>query len=55
VIRFALLLAIYPSYLHSRRLAELLFWLSPLLDPLAVWRIILSATSRPKQWRGRAY
>ncbi len=31
------------------------FWLSPLADPLAVLRIILSATQRSIQWRGRTY
>lgn len=31
------------------------FWLSPLADPLAVLRIILSALSRPRSWRGRTY
>jgi dolichol-phosphate mannosyltransferase len=32
-----------------------LFWLSPLADPLAVLRIILSAIHTPTQWRGRQY
>ncbi|MEN9242566.1 MAG: glycosyltransferase family 2 protein [Thermostichus sp. DG_1_5_bins_95] len=31
------------------------FWLSPLADPLAVFRIVLSALSRPRSWRGRTY
>ena len=31
------------------------FWLSPLADPLAAWRILLSTVSRPKAWRGRRY
>ncbi|MEN9243327.1 MAG: hypothetical protein Q6K81_00380, partial [Gloeomargarita sp. DG02_5_bins_242] len=31
------------------------FWLSPLSDPLAVTRIILSSLTRPKRWRGRTY
>lgn len=31
------------------------FWISPLADPLAVLRIILSALSRPRSWRGRTY
>ncbi len=55
LVRFALLLPIYSSYLHKSKPSELLFWLSPLLDPLAVLRIVLSATSKPKQWRGRVY
>jgi dolichol-phosphate mannosyltransferase len=55
-IRFALLLAIYPSYYRERfSPAGLLFWLSPLADPLAVLRIFLSASQTPKQWRGRVY
>ncbi len=31
------------------------YWLSPLADPLAVIRIWLSASTKPKQWRGRTY
>lgn len=31
------------------------FWLSPLADPLAVVRIILSSLSQPRVWRGRSY
>ncbi len=56
-IRFALLLAIYPSYYRPdrRSLAAWLFWLSPFADPLAVCRIFLSAFHIPKQWRGRSY
>jgi dolichol-phosphate mannosyltransferase len=36
-------------------LAAGLFWLSPFADPLAVFRILLSASQKPKQWRGRVY
>jgi dolichol-phosphate mannosyltransferase len=55
-IRFALLFAIYPSYYRDRfSLAALLFWLSPFADPLAAFRILLSAMQKPKQWRGRVY
>jgi dolichol-phosphate mannosyltransferase len=56
-IRFALLLAIAPSYDRSSQSypASLCFWLSPLADPLAVLRIFLSAFQTPKQWRGRSY
>lgn len=56
-IRFALLLAIYPSYDRTQAKfgAALFFWLSPLADPLAVFRIFLSSCQQPKQWRGRAY
>lgn len=56
-VRFALLFAIYPSYHRSSQSypACWLFWLSPLADPLAVFRIFLSARQTPKQWRGRVY
>ena len=56
LIRFALLLAIAPSYYWQKNaLPPLAFWLSPLADPLAVLRIYLSAQQQPKQWRGRIY
>ncbi|NER33525.1 MAG: glycosyltransferase [Oscillatoria sp. SIO1A7] len=56
-VRFALNFAIAPSYDRTADSASFswLFWLSPLADPFAFWRIFLSATSRPKQWRGRNY
>ena len=54
-IRFALLLAITPSYDRTNTTAGWLFWLSPLADPLAVLRIFLSAFRTPTQWRGRQY
>lgn len=55
-VRFALLLAVYPSYYREKFvLAALTFWLSPFADPLAVLRIFLSAFHQPKQWRGRVY
>jgi dolichol-phosphate mannosyltransferase len=54
-IRFALLLAIAPSYDRSQAKGGWLFWLSPLADPLAVLRIFLSAFRTPTQWRGRSY
>jgi dolichol-phosphate mannosyltransferase len=54
-IRVALLWAIAPSYDLSQSQGRWLFWLSPLADPLAVLRILLSTFQRPKQWRGRAY
>lgn len=34
---------------------NLFFWLSPLADPLAAFRILLSTMQRPKSWRGRSY
>ena len=33
----------------------LTFWLSPLADPLAVFRVLLSIVRRPSRWRGREY
>ena len=57
VIRFALNFAIAPSYDRSRAtpFAKLMFWFSPLADPLACLRIFISAINRPTQWRGRNY
>lgn len=55
VIRFALLWAIAPSYDFTQANASWSFWLSPLADPLAVWRIFLSSTRSPTHWRGRTY
>ena len=57
IIRFALLFAVFPSYYKDKSLLvrSLLFWLSPLADPLAVLRIFLSSLQTPKQWRGRSY
>lgn len=31
------------------------FWLSPLADPLAAARLVLSSVRRPRRWRGREY
>lgn len=55
LIRFALLWAIAPSYDFSQAKASWSFWLSPLADPLAVYRILLSSLRTPTQWRGRQY
>ncbi|MBH8565930.1 glycosyltransferase [Nostoc sp. CENA67] len=55
VIRFAMLLAIAPSYDRQSAKGGWLFWLSPLADPLAVLRIFLSAFRTPREWRGRSY
>jgi dolichol-phosphate mannosyltransferase len=55
MIRVALSFAIRGSYDLSSAKAKWLFWLSPLADPLAVLRIWLSASRRPKIWRGRSY
>jgi dolichol-phosphate mannosyltransferase len=54
-IRIALLAAIAPSYDRSQATAPWAFWLSPLADPLAVLRILLSSMRTPTQWRGRSY
>ncbi|MEO0837167.1 MAG: 2'-O-glycosyltransferase CruG [Cyanobacteria bacterium J06642_3] len=51
LLRCGMLIAIAPSYAGSSGF----FWLSPLADTLAVWRILLSSLSQPKQWRGRNY
>ncbi|MEN9271211.1 MAG: glycosyltransferase family 2 protein [Thermostichales cyanobacterium HHBFW_bins_127] len=50
-IRWGMLLAIRPSYQRP----PWTFWLSPLADPLASARILISLFSRPKRWRGRIY
>lgn len=54
-IRFALLFAIAPSYDRSKSTSNWTFWLSPLADPLAFLRILLSSVQKPKKWRGRNY
>ncbi|RMG06849.1 MAG: glycosyltransferase [Cyanobacteria bacterium J055] len=55
LIRFALCGAIVSSYDLSQARVPGLFWLSPIADPLAAFRIFLSARRMPKQWRGRVY
>jgi dolichol-phosphate mannosyltransferase len=55
LIRFGMLYAIASSYDFSQAKGSWLFWLSPFADPLAVFRIILSALKKPKKWRGREY
>lgn len=54
-IRFALLFAIAPSYDFTQSKSNWTFWLSPLADPLAFLRILLSSLHQPTQWRGRSY
>jgi dolichol-phosphate mannosyltransferase len=51
VVRVLLQLALARSY--AVRGAP--FWLSPLADPLAALRILLSTLRRPTRWRGREY
>ncbi len=57
LIRCGMQAAVTGSYDWSKAsfFQSLSFWLSPLADPLAVIRIILSATQRSIQWRGRTY
>jgi len=50
-LRLLLQFAIWPSFSG----ANIFFWLSPLADPLAALRILLSTLQRPKRWRGREY
>lgn len=54
-LRWGLLWAIAPAYDLQAATSAWLFWLSPLADPLAWLRILLSASQKPKQWRGRSY
>lgn len=54
-VRSALCFAIAPSYDTTQASGKWLFWLSPLADPLAFLRILISALNQPTQWRGRKY
>lgn len=55
-VRIALQWAIAPSYdLEQANQRQWAFWLSPLADPLATLRIVISALNTPTQWRGRRY
>jgi dolichol-phosphate mannosyltransferase len=51
LLRIGLLFALAPSY--EKR--GTMFWLSPLADPLAIVRVVLSTVRRPRRWRGRQY
>jgi dolichol-phosphate mannosyltransferase len=53
--RIGLNAAVLQSYDRSSAKGAWLFWLSPLADPAAVFRIFLSSTRKPKSWRGRTY
>jgi dolichol-phosphate mannosyltransferase len=57
IVRLGMQVAVASSYDWSQCSwsRSLFFWLSPLADPLAVFRIILSASQRSIQWRGRLY
>ncbi|MEP7380148.1 MAG: glycosyltransferase family 2 protein [Gemmatimonadota bacterium] len=50
-IRVLMLFALSASY-DSRTAG---FWLSPLSDPLAAFRLVLSTMRRPRAWRGRTF
>lgn len=50
-VRWAMQLAVAASY----REHGVAFWLSPLADPLAAVRILVSTMRRPTGWRGRTY
>lgn len=50
-VRGALLWALRRSYAEP----GVLYWLSPLADPAAVLRILLSTVRRPRRWRGRDF
>lgn len=43
------------ALVHSYERPGIGFWLSPLADPLAVWRVLVSSLRRPTRWRGRVY
>ncbi|HAZ45840.1 MAG TPA: glycosyl transferase [Cyanobacteria bacterium UBA11369] len=61
LIRVGLLFAIAPSYQGKNNKSPhfldlpFTFYLSPLADPLAFVRILLSSLRKPTQWRGRSY
>lgn len=50
-IRILMLFALWGSY--ERRTMG--YWLSPLSDPVAAWRLLLSTVRRPSAWRGRSF
>ncbi|MDX2099044.1 MAG: glycosyltransferase family 2 protein [Leptolyngbyaceae cyanobacterium bins.59] len=54
-IRVALLVAIVGSYDFTQTRSTWAFWLSPLSDPLAFLRILLSSLQTEITWRGRSY
>ncbi len=51
IVRGALLWALRKSYAER----GVLYWLSPLADPAAAFRILLSSVRRPRRWRGRDF
>ncbi|MGC1218725.1 MAG: 2'-O-glycosyltransferase CruG [Phormidesmis sp.] len=57
LVRWGMQGAIAASYHRPRKLFSVaqFFWLSPLADPLAVTRILISSLQTRIQWRGRIY
>jgi dolichol-phosphate mannosyltransferase len=55
LIRWGMQAAVAGSYEWQGSRGSWAFWLSPLADPLAALRILLSSVQRPRQWRGRVY
>ncbi len=57
LVRWGMQLAVSSSYHRPKKLFSpaQLFWLSPLADPIAVTRILLSSLQTSIQWRGRTY
>ena len=51
----AIRIAIMGALMKSYEVRGAAFWLSPLADPLAALRIVISTVSRARTWRGRAY
>lgn len=54
-IRFGMQAAVLSAYDLNDATGKWAFWLSPLADGAAVYRIALSSWQRPTQWRGRQY
>lgn len=53
--RIGMQAAVLSAYDLSQAQGKWAFWLSPLADVAAVYRIALSSWQRPTQWRGRQY
>jgi dolichol-phosphate mannosyltransferase len=52
---FALRALVSLPMAHSYEKRGPLYWLSPVADPLAALRVLLSSIRRPRTWRGRRY
>jgi dolichol-phosphate mannosyltransferase len=55
LVRFGMQAAVLSAYDLGQARGQWAFWLSPLADIAAVYRIARSAWQRPTQWRGRQY